>query len=163
MDKVEASPLFFFLKKEKGGLGIGRVDPNVWFLGFMVFVVAVGYSEGQGLWHLAEEERKSEREERREREREKKVSGAVVNVLSMATLPSFVSFSSSLPLIPLRPPLPPPLIFSTTTSNLNPRRFSGLVLASSSASPFDDLSSRSSSRPIQSSKSKVSYYYSLEF
>lgn len=114
-----------------------------------------------GLWHLAEEERKSERGERRERE--KKVSGAVVNVLSMATLPSFVSFSSSLPLLPLRPPLPPPLIFSTTTSNLNPRRFSGLVLASSSASPFDDLSSRSSSRPIQSSKSKVSYYFSLEF
>ncbi|CAB4320939.1 unnamed protein product [Prunus armeniaca] len=74
----------------------------------------------------------------------------------MATLPSFVSFSSSLPLLPLRPPPLSPLIFSTTTSNLNPRRFSGLVLASSSASPFDDLSSRSSSRPIQSSKSKKS-------
>ncbi|CAB4290618.1 unnamed protein product [Prunus armeniaca] len=72
----------------------------------------------------------------------------------MATLPSFVSFSSSLPLLPLRPPPLSPLIFST--SNLNPRRFSGLVLASSSASPFDDLSSRSSSRPIQSSKSKKS-------
>ncbi|XP_008236407.1 PREDICTED: uncharacterized protein LOC103335175 [Prunus mume] len=76
----------------------------------------------------------------------------------MATLPSFVSFSSSLPLLPLRPP---PLIFSTTTSNLNPRRFSGLVLASSSASPFDDLSSRSSSRPIQSSKSKKSVLSNL--
>ncbi|PQP91747.1 uncharacterized protein Pyn_06233 [Prunus yedoensis var. nudiflora] len=63
---------------EKGGLGIGRVDPNVWFLGFMVFVVAVG-----------------------------------------------------------------------------------LVLASSSASPFDDLSSRSSSRPIQSSKSKKSVLSNL--
>ncbi|BFG41973.1 hypothetical protein CerSpe_282470 [Prunus speciosa] len=79
----------------------------------------------------------------------------------MATLPSFVSFSSSLPLLPLRPPPLPPLIFSTTTSKLNPRRFSGLVLASSSASPFDDLSSRSSSRPIQSSKSKKSVLSNL--
>ncbi|BBH09658.1 hypothetical protein Prudu_022219 [Prunus dulcis] len=111
----------------------------------------------KGLWHLAEEERKSERGEKRER----KVSGAVVNVLSMATLPSFVSFSSSLPLLPLRPPPLHPLIFSTTTSNLKPRRFSGLVLASSSASPFDDLSSRSSSRPIQSSKSKKSVLSNL--
>ncbi|KAL6211772.1 hypothetical protein ACLB2K_016995 [Fragaria x ananassa] len=75
----------------------------------------------------------------------------------MATLRSFIASSSSLPLLP--PPLlrssppPPPLIFLRVA---NPRRFSRLVLASSSSSPpspFDDL--RRPTRPVQSSKKSV--------
>ncbi|KAK9941955.1 hypothetical protein M0R45_007645 [Rubus argutus] len=74
----------------------------------------------------------------------------------MATLRSLISSSSSLPLLPPSLPRSSPIFISTT----NPRRFSPLVLAASSSSsssafPFDDFSSRSRPRPIQSSKKSV--------